>query len=141
MVNRRNIKTDLSECENLAEYRFWILKELQGQLAIRARVPQSAISQLENGRTVPHTQNWAALAKAYRLSLRDFTRLLSGGIKHGTNSEGMPDAAPVQGTSAADDAARSRPGGRVPAGMDQPSGAGASAQDLASGGAVESVPA
>jgi len=141
MVDRRNIKTTLSQCDNLAEYRFWMLKETQCALATRAGIPQSAISQLENGKTVTHTTNWARLAQAYGLSLKEFTRLLSGGIRHGTQREGLRDAETVPGTCTADDAAGSGSIGGLSAGLDQPGGTRASAQDVAPSGTAESIPA
>jgi hypothetical protein len=141
MVDRRNIKTKLSECQTLSEYRFWILKEIQQDVASRASVPQGAISKIEVGKTVPHTMNWAKLAQAYGLSLKEFTRLLAGGLKHGTQREGLHDAEAVPGTGAADDATRGGASGRLSAGLDQPGGAGTSPAHVAPNGAPESVPA
>ena len=140
-VDRRKIKTSLGECETLAEYRFWVLREKQTDVANRASVPQASISKLEIGKTVPHTTNWARLAQAYGLSLKEFTRLLSGGIRHGTQREGLRDAETVPGTSTADDAAGSSSSSGLSAGLDQPGGTRASAQDVAPSGTAESVPA
>ena len=141
MVDRRQIKTKLSECCDLAEYRFWVLKEKQLDVAARAGVPQGAISKIEIGKTVPHTMNWAKLAQAYGLSLKEFTRLLAGGLKHGTDSQGVQDTQAVPGAGAADDAARGCTCRGMPAGLDQSGRAGSSSEDVAPDGVAESVPA
>jgi|GEM_PF-4727230 len=58
--------THISECFDLREYREFILRETQGDVANRARKKQAWISEVERGH-MPKPKSWAPLLKGYQL--------------------------------------------------------------------------
>jgi len=73
--------TRFEDCQTLRDWRFWMLRKDQRQIAIAAGVDQSTVSAVENGRMTPRPARWDDWAAAYGLELAEFKRLLAGSMR------------------------------------------------------------
>lgn len=69
------LKRNAAECGTLAEYRIWVLRMSQEELARRANCKQSWISAVERGH-LPRPKNWDRLLGAYQLADEEFVRMV-----------------------------------------------------------------
>ena len=63
--------TTIDECRTLTEYREFILRETQGDVANRARKKQAWISEVERGH-MPKPKSWGPLLKGYQLDKDEY---------------------------------------------------------------------
>lgn len=70
--------TSLADCETLYDWRYWMLRRSQRDIALAANVHQSTVSAVEGGYMTPAPAKWEEWARAYGLDLDNFKRLLVG---------------------------------------------------------------
>lgn len=73
---------EIEKCRTLGEYREFILRATQAEIALRAHKTQGWLSQIELGH-LPKPKRWGPLLKAYQLDRledgeRQFVRLIEG---------------------------------------------------------------
>jgi DNA-binding XRE family transcriptional regulator len=88
----REVPQKVADCTNLREYRDYVQGKTQAEIAESVGCTSAWISQIELG-TLPKKRHWGPLLKAYKLTQKDFIRLVQGGVSSRKKNE---NPGPVQ---------------------------------------------